>query len=278
MENENVIIMDLYLKDKVIIVTGGASEIGESIVRKLAIEGAIACIIDSNEKTTLEVVNKIEDEGQKVSYVLADLTQGDSLKKAIDQIVLEFGRIDGLVNNASLNDGVGLEQGSYQMFIESLDKNIRHYYTMGLFALPYLKASNGRIVNICLNVAGASQGGTSGYAAANGAGIGLTSDFVAEFLPFGIRVYAVVAAECRLPQYGWLNQKQHPEEILKKNTSRILLDERMMTVKKIAEMTIFLLSQKSNIVSGQNVFVDASYVHLDKALFYEKKNNIFDIS
>src|SRR5215217_5637427 len=140
--------MDLQLKDKVIIVTGGAKGIGEGIIRVLAKEGAIPVIIGRNEADNLKVADDIAANGGKVFQVVAELTNPEDNAKAIAQVLEKFGRIDGLVNNAGVNDGVSLTNGSYEKFIESLHKNIVHYYLMAHHALPSLIKSKGSIVNI----------------------------------------------------------------------------------------------------------------------------------
>ena len=155
--------MDLNLSDKVIIVTGGARGIGESIVRKLANENAIPCIIDINQQLADNLVNTLQQNNQRSFAVIADLTQPEQCKKAIDNIIDKFGSLDGIVNNAGLNDGVSLENGTYEKFIQSLKVNAAHYFSITHYALNALKNSKGSIVNICSKVAQTGQGGTSGY-------------------------------------------------------------------------------------------------------------------
>ncbi|MEP6681964.1 MAG: SDR family oxidoreductase [Parafilimonas sp.] len=259
--------MDLNLKDKVIIVTGGASGIGESIVRKLADEDAIACIVDRNEEMTLRLSNELKTKNKNTFFVVADLTKNDLCKDAIDKVLNKFGRIDGLVNNAGLNDGVGLENGSADSFIQSLKINVGHYYSMAHFAFNSLCSSKGNIVNICSKVAETGQGNTSGYAAANGIRFELTTAWAHELLSFGIRVNAVIVSECFTPQYKWWISKQaNPEEALDAINSKIPFEKRMTTPGEIADTVLFLLSSKSGTVNGELFHVDGGYVHLDRRL------------
>ncbi|HEY0245258.1 MAG TPA: SDR family NAD(P)-dependent oxidoreductase, partial [Mucilaginibacter sp.] len=161
--------MDLKLKNKVVIVTGGGRGIGEGIVRLLANEGAIPVIIGRITEDNLKVVNDLQNAGLEAFQVTAELNEPEECKRAVDAVIAQYGRIEGLVNNAGVNDGVGLENGSYEDFMLSLQKNVVHYYLMVKYALPELKKSKGNIVNISSKVAETGQGGTSGYAAANGA-------------------------------------------------------------------------------------------------------------
>ena len=160
--------MDLQLKDKVIIVTGGAKGIGEGIAKVLAKEDALVVIVGRNEKDNLVTVDAIKKEGGKAFQVEAELSIPQQCEQAVKKVIAEYGRIDGVVNNAGVNDGVGLEQGNYEDFVKSLHSNLIHYYLIVHHALPELKKSKGAIVNISSKTAETGQGNTSAYAASNG--------------------------------------------------------------------------------------------------------------
>lgn len=259
--------MDLQLKDKVIIVTGGAKGIGEGIVRVLAKEGAIPVIIGRNEADNLKVADDVVANGGQAFQVVAELTNPEDNARAVAQVLEKFGRIDGLVNNAGVNDGVSLTNGNYEKFIESLHKNIVHYYLMAHHALPSLIKSKGAIVNIGSKVADTGQGGTSAYAAANGGRNALTREWAVELLPHGIRVNAVIVSECYTPLYQtWISSIPNSEEKLASIKAKIPLGNRMTTAEEIANATVFLLSDASSHTTGQLVYVDGGYVHLDRSV------------
>jgi len=256
--------MDLQLKDKVIIVSGGAKGIGEGIVKVLAAEGAIPVIIGRSEEDNLKVVN---DLAGKASQVVAELTDPAQCENAIKAVIEKYGRIDGLVNNAGVNDGVGLEKGNYQQFIASLHKNLVHYYLLAHHALPELKKSKGAIINIGSKTAETGQGNTSAYAASNGGRNALTREWAVELLPYGIRVNAIIVAECWTSLYeNWIKTLPDPEEKLKSIVSKIPLEQRMTTAEEIANMAVFLLSERSSHTTGQLIHVDGGYTHLDRAI------------
>lgn len=258
--------MDLQLNDKVIIVTGGAKGIGEGIVRVLAREGAIPVIVGRNETNNLELLNELKSH-HEIFQVAAELNVPEESEKAVKAVIEKYGRIDGLVNNAGQNDGVGLEHGNYERFMQSLHKNIVHYYLMAHFALPELIKTKGSIVNIISKTAETGQGNTSAYAAANGGRNALTREWAVELLKYSIRVNAIVVAESWTPQYEkWITTLSNPEEKLKEITAKIPLNNRMTTPEEIANMTVFLLSQRSSHTTGQLIHVDGGYVHLDRAL------------
>jgi len=259
--------MNLQLTDKVIIVTGGAKGIGEGIVKVLAAEGAIPVIVGRSEADNLKVVHAIEATGGRAFQVVAELTDPKASENAVNATVAQFGRIDGLVNNAGVNDGVGLQGGNYEAFMASLHKNVVHYYLMAHYALPELIKTQGAIVNITSKTADTGQGGTSGYAASNGGRNALTREWAVELLKYGIRVNAIVVAECWTPLYeNWIKTLPDPAAKLKEIQSKIPLGNRMTTAEELANTTAFLLSPVSSHTTGQLLYVDGGYTHLDRAL------------
>lgn len=259
--------MNLDLQDKIIIVSGGAKGIGEGICQVLAAEGAIPVIVGRNAADNQAAVDRLEAAGGRAFAVEAELSQPDACAAAVEKVAAEFGRIDGLVNNAGVNDGVNLEHGTYEGFVASLHKNLVHYYLMAHYALPYLKKAKGAIVNITSKTAETGQGGTSAYAAANGGRNALTREWAVELLPYSIRVNAVIVAECFTPMYAdWIKTLPNPEEKLNQITAKIPLENRMTTAEEIANMVVFLLSERSSHTTGQLIHVDGGYVHLDRAL------------
>jgi L-fucose dehydrogenase len=256
--------MDLQLKNKIIIVTGGAKGIGGGITKALAAEGAIPVIIGNDEYDNNKMLAAIDGKG---FCVTAELTNPDECKKAVDAVISKYNRIDGLVNNAGVNDGVGLETGSYERFITSLHRNLIHYYLIAHHSLPFLKQSKGAIINITSKTAETGQGNTSAYVAANGGRNALTREWAVELLNYGIRVNAVVVAECFTPMYeSWISTFADKDERLKAITDKIPLGKRMTTTEEIANMVVFLLSEKSSHTTGQIIHVDGGYVHLDRAI------------
>ncbi|RRQ48006.1 SDR family oxidoreductase [Maribacter algicola] len=259
--------MNLYLKDKVIIVTGGSAGIGRGISLALAKEGAIPFIIGRTKEKVDACAKEIENLGGIVGKAYAELTNVNECEIAVSTALEQFGRIDGLVNNAGVNDSIGLEHGSVDDFVKSIHKNLTHYYTMAKLVLPQLKKNKGAIVNIGSKTSMTGQGGTSGYAAANGGRNALTREWAVELLPYSIRVNAIIVAECYTPLYDkWIKTFDSPEEKLADITKNIPLENRMTTKEEIADTVLFLLSSRSSHTTGQLLFVDGGYTHLDRSL------------
>jgi len=259
--------MELQLENKVIVVTGGAKGIGAAIARACRQEGSIPVIIDRDADAGQRIEKELSSGGARCLVMVADLCDVESCRRSVDAIVAKYGKIDSLVNNAGVNDRVGLEDGSPEQYRKSLETNLLHYFDMAHFVLPHLKKSKGSILNIASKVAVTGQGGTSGYASAKGAILALTREWAAELLPHGIRVNAIVPAEVMTPLYEqWLSSFPDPEERLKKIVSKIPLGARMTEPAEIASVATFLLSGKAGHITGQHWFVDGGYVHLDRAL------------
>jgi L-fucose dehydrogenase len=260
--------MDLGLKDKVIVVTGGGAGIGAGISQACLAEGARVVVLGRPSQNVKDFMANRRAANEPCELIEAHLEDINRCREAIREVEERYGVIDGLVNNAGVNDGVGLESGTVERFLESLQKNLTHYYALAHYALPALKRSQGAIVNISSKVALTGQGNTSGYAASKGAQLALTREWAAELLPYGIRVNAVLPAEVMTPLYDrWLKTLGDPEAKLKEITGKIPLGKRMTLCSEIAAATVFLLSPtQSGHTTGQHIIVDGGYVHLDRAL------------
>jgi L-fucose dehydrogenase len=259
--------MDLQLKGKVILITGGAKGIGAAITRSSAREGAIPVVLDKDCDAGEQLRAELQKLGASCGLVCTDLLPAKNCAAAIESTLRDFGRLDVLVNNAGINDNAGLELGSPEKFLRSLELNLHHYYNMAHYALPALKKSHGCIINIASKVAVTGQGGTSGYAAAKGGILSLTREWAAELLPYGIRVNALLPAEVMTPLYKqWLGTFGNPEEKLKQVTAKIPLGKRMTEPDEIADMALFLMSVRASHITGQHISVDGGYVHLDRVL------------
>jgi L-fucose dehydrogenase len=259
--------MDLNLDQKVIIVTGGSKGIGEGITRCIAEEGGIPVIVDRSIDSGEKVSAELKESGKENHFIHVELGDDKSCKKVVDEVVQKYDRIDGIVNNAGVNDGVGLESGNPEAFMKSVHNNLFHYYFLAHYSLEYLKKAQGAIVNISSKTAVTGQGNTSGYAAAKGAQLALTREWAVELLRYKIRVNAIVPAEVDTPQYKtWIAQFENAGEKLETINQRIPLGHRMTTKEEIAAMAVFLLSSRAAHITGQHLFVDGGYVHLDRSI------------
>jgi NAD(P)-dependent dehydrogenase (short-subunit alcohol dehydrogenase family) len=259
--------MDLNLQNKVFIVTGGAKGIGAAIVQQLAEERAVPVIVGRSEAEGEELVSEIKAKGGDALAIAIELGTPESCQTVVKQTFATYHQIDGLVNNAGANDSVGLEKGSPAAYLASLEKNLHHYYYLAHYALPVLKQTQGTILNISSKTALTGQGNTSAYTAAKGAQLAWTREWAVELLPYNIRVNAIIPAEVMTPLYrNWLNTFDNPDEKQAAIEKNIPLGRRMTTPQEIANMAVFLLSERASHITGQWLFVDGGYVHLDRTV------------
>lgn len=260
--------MDLKLKDKVVLITGGAGiegSIGQTIVTALAAEGAVPVIMDRNNRG-FGYAETLQKKGINARFYKTDLAKPSEIEISIKQMTEDYGRLDAIINNVGVNDGAGLDAPE-DAFIQSLYLNLVSYYMVVKYALPLLKESRGNILNIGSKVALTGQGGTSGYAAAKGGVLGLTREWAVDLIKERIRCNALIIAESLTPAYrDWLETLENGEAKLKEIESKIPLESRTTTPQEIANTVLFLISELSSHTTGQFVFVDGGYVHLDRAL------------
>lgn len=262
-----IVRMDLQLKGKVVLVTGGALGIGGAISEACAEEGAIPVMVNRDLPEARETAQRLLARGFACELLPIDLFEPESCRRAVEETLRLHGRIDALVNNAGANDKIGLESGTPEQFMDSIRHNLWHYYSMAHYALPSLKKARGAIVNISSKTAVTGQGGTSAYVAAKGAQLALTREWALELLPYGIRVNAVIPAEVMTPLYrDWLSTFPNPDEKRREIEASIPLGHRMTNPSEIASTVVFLLSARSAHTTGQHLYVDGGFVHLSRVL------------
>ncbi|MBK0370864.1 SDR family oxidoreductase [Flavobacterium agrisoli] len=260
--------MDLNLKGKIVVVSGSAGKegsIGETMINRLAEEGAIPALVDRNNRG-FGYAEALQKKGIDALFVQTDVTDPVAMEAAVAKIIEKYGRIDAVINNVGVNDGAGLD-ATYDEFMDSLKLNVVSYFLLVKFALPYLKESKGNILNIGSKVALTGQGGTSGYAAAKGGVLGLTREWAVDLIQYRIRSNAIIIAESYTPAYeDWIKTVPDGEAVLKKINKSIPFESRMTKTIEIADTALFIISDRSSHTTGQFVFVDGGYVHLDRAL------------
>jgi L-fucose dehydrogenase len=257
--------MDMGLQGKVIVVTGGGAGIGGAISTALAAEGAIP-VIFARRAPEAGFLARLTEASPKAGWVQANLAKDEDCRAAVVQTHARWGQVYGLVNNAGTNDGVDLSKGP-EAFRASLDQNLLHYYTLAHLLQDDIKAARGAIVNISSKTAVTGQGNTSAYVAAKAAQLGLTREWAAALAPWGVRVNALIPAEVMTPMYEtWIKSFEDPAAQLTKITSRIPLGNRMTTAEEMANAAVFALSPRSSHTTGQWLFVDGGYTHLDRAI------------
>ncbi len=256
--------MDLKLENKVVLVTGGSQGIGLDIIHSFLAEGAHVANADQHIPKDQPLADRPATSKGKHLFIQADLCDLDACQNAVGETIGHYGQIDIIINNAGVNDGAGLGDG-VEAFTNSLHRNLIHYYAVVESALDVLKTSRGVVINIGSKVSVTGQGGTSGYAAAKGGINALTREWAVDLAPFGIRVNAVLPSETWTPHYErWLDTMSNPQAVRKQIERLIPLGNRFTTSQEISDMVVFLASPRSSHTTGQIIFVDGGYVHLDR--------------
>ena len=257
--------MDLQLEQKVVIITGGAKGIGAGITRAFAAEGAVAVILGRNPREAAALVDELAAAGQRADSFHAEMTSEEEIRKAVEDILCKHGRIDVVVNNAGGNDAVSV-RGTPEEFLTSLQRNLVPAFTLAHHALDALIASRGTIVNIGSKTADTGQGGTSGYAAAKGGLNALTREWALDLAKFGIRVNCVIPAEVITPHYErWLANTPDPAAAREQLDASVPLGRRTTSIPEVADLVVFIASPRSSHTTGQLLYPDGGYVHLDRA-------------
>jgi L-fucose dehydrogenase len=254
--------MDLGLKNRVVVVSGAARGIGAAVSRAFVEEGARVALLDRDAAAGEALAKELSDS----LFVPVDLSAESGCREAIRAVQQQLGPVDVLVNNAGVNDAVPLH-GPPVDFLASIHRNLLHVYELTHWSREDLVRGRGAIINIGSKVGFTGQGGTSGYAAAKGAIHALTREWAAALARHGVRVNAVIPAECDSDQYRqWFSRQPDPALARQKVADLVPLEARLTRPDEIADAVVWLASRRASHVTGQHLFVDGGYTHLDRAL------------
>lgn len=258
--------MNLGLKDKVVIVTGGTKGIGAGIVRSMAAEDAIVICVNRSGPEGPQMEEEIAAKGQRMKYIAAELTDIAECKRVIDFVKEEYGRIDVIVNNAGGNNQIGLD-AEPEVFLRGMQDNLVHYFALVHYAHDELIKNKGNIVNIGSHVSITGQGKTSAYVAAKGAINGLTREWAAYFCDKGVRVNCVVPGSVWTNSYvKWAAMFPDPAERRRQAEQNIPFGRRMTTVEEFADVVVFVASERAGHLTGEIILNDGGYSRLDRVL------------
>ncbi|MTI12765.1 L-fucose dehydrogenase [Sansalvadorimonas verongulae] len=256
--------MDLQLNQKVALVSGGSSGIGKAIVHRLLEEGCRVVNVSLEPPAD-------HREWEECRFIQADLCSPEQCKSTVEKVLDIYSSLDILVNNAGVNDSIGL-QATPSQFLTSLQRNVVHYFSLMHYSLEALRESQGAVVNIGSKVSVTGQGGTSGYAAAKGGVNSLTREWALELAEEGVRVNAVIPAEVLTPQYEqWLADQTCSAAMQSRIALSVPLQRRYTRPEEIADMVGYLASSRASHITGQLIFVDGGYTHLDRRATVQSK-------
>jgi 3-oxoacyl-(acyl-carrier-protein) reductase len=240
----------MRLKNKVALITGGGSGIGEATVLKFSEEGAKVVINDVNKEDANNVAKKAKAKGSEVLVCIADVCKKSDVENMIKQIIDKFGRLDILVNNAGINRDSFVKKMSEEQWDKVIDINLKGTFLCAQAALvPMTEQKSGRIINTA-SIGALGNIGQANYAASKAGVIGLTKTLALEGARYNINVNCVSPGATNTAMTAGI-----PPEIAQKVKEKIPLG-RFAEPKEIAEMHLFLASDESSYITGQVIFVD----------------------
>lgn len=243
------------LKNKVVIITGGASGIGRETAIMVANEGGQVAIFDMNEAGLREVEEVIRSMGHGCKGYKVDVSNFEEVNNAVKQVVEDFGGVDVLVNNA----GITRDNFLTKMEIEDWNKviaiNLTGTFNCGKAVAPYMmEKGSGVIINVSSVVGVYGNIGQSNYAASKAGVIGLTKTWAKEFGKKGIRVNAVAPGFIKTPM-----TEKVPEKVIEYMISKTPM-ARMGEAREVANAIIFLASDEASFITGHILHVDGGLV------------------
>lgn len=251
--------MDLGLRGKRALITGGSRGIGLAVAHALAAEGAHAGLVARDAQGLAEASGKLREDGARVATAAADVTDTPALHRAVDEIAGELGGLDFLVANAGGTVGRGnLTSAKADEFTATFALNAGHAVELVRAGLPYLTAAGGGAVVIVASITGMRPAPRTAYAAAKAAEIHLAATAAEELAPANVRVNAVSPGSIMFPGGGWESfQRENPEDFAAFVANQFPFG-RLGRLEEVADVVTFLLSDRASWISGANIPVDGA--------------------
>lgn len=244
--------MDLNLKNKIALVTGGSRGIGKKIAEALANEGANVVVTATNINKAQEVADELKSKYNVESLALVhDVKSSESCKEVVAKTIEKFGSIDILVNNAGITRDMLVIQMDDSAWNDVIDTNLSGaFYTSREAAKSMLRARKGKIINISSVIGKMGNAGQVNYAAAKAGIIGITKSMAKEFAPRGICVNAIAP--------GFIQTDM--TDVLAEDAVKKIMDitplKKLGTAEDVANIVVFLASDLSNYITGEVIAVD----------------------
>lgn len=251
----------MRLKDKVAIVTGGASGIGRATVLKFASEGAKVAIVDIESQTELanQVAGEVKAAGGTAMVALANVANRAQVEAMVESTVKQFGRLDILVANAGITRDAftvrktkegEVKKMSDEMWDLVLNVNLKGtWLCCQAAALPMMEQKYGKM-SLTASFGVRGNIGQANYAASKAGIIGLTRTLALEFARFNINVNCIAPGATKTPMTATI-----PEDLVKRLVDKIPL-KRFAEPEEIANVHLFLCGDEASYITGQCIFVD----------------------
>ncbi len=240
--------MNLLLKNKIILVTGGAQGIGLECVKAYVKQGAFVSVLDRNRELLYEALDQL---GSNHLGIFCDVSKSKDVENAIQKTLHHFGKLDAIHNNAGIaNPSKALHETSDSEWEEVMNVNLKSIFLTTKYGLDALKNSSGCILNTSSMVAEIGQQNHAAYTATKGAINSLTKSMALDYASFGIRVNAVAPAGVWTPMlHQWNSEQEYPDKM------KIYLEEIHVlgycpNGDVVADVCTFLISDMARFVTG----------------------------
>lgn len=249
----------MRLKDKAVIITGGAGGIGSGMAKAMAKEGAKVAIVDLNEEQGNAVLNELQEISPDSMFIKADLTEREKLHEIVDAVVEKYGKLDVLVNNAHASRQVNFEDTTQADMDFSFDTGFYPTFYLMQSAFPHLKASKGSVINFASGAGLEGQKTQTAYAAAKEAIRAISKVAANEWGEHGINVNIISPIAMTPGVEAW--SKEHPETF-EAIVSKVPMKRWGDPEKDIGPIAVFLASEDSNYMTGQTLMADGGSIQI----------------
>ncbi len=246
------------LKGRVVVVTGGASGIGESIVEAFAQQGSRVVFLDVQDEEAEVLVRRVESAGWTGPvYVRCDLTDTEALRGAVAGVVERFGRVDVLVNNAGNDTRHTVEEVTEEIWDRTMAVNLRQQFFMAQAVLPGMRAAGaGSVINMGSIAWVIPSRGVPVYATAKAAIVGMTRALAHEVGADNVRVNCVMPGAILTERQRrlWFTE-EYRAEVLRNQALK-----RMLGPEEVARLVLFLAAEDSAAITNQSYVIDGGWV------------------
>ncbi len=252
------------LDEKTAIVTGGASGIGKAISRVFAEEGAQVAILDVDREAAEETVRTLEADGGTVSFFECDVADAGQVPATVDAVVSEFGGLEVLINNAGIAHVGTVEETTEEDLDRLYEVNVKGVYNCLRASVPEMKEDGGSIVNIASVVSRMGIPNRFAYSMTKGAVLTMTYSVARDYVDEGIRCNAVSPARIHTPFVDGFLEENYPDQVEEKfeELSQTQPIGRMGDPDEVAQLCLYLCSEKADFITGSNVPIDGGFVTL----------------
>ena len=238
------------MEDKVAVVTGGASGIGKAICEKMAWEGAEVVIADLDEEKGLELAEEISAE-----FKHCDVSDRENVENVVEETVEEFGKLDIMINNAGIGSNNNIEEMDQEEWSQVLSVDLDGVMYGTKAAVPYLKETEGVILNTASLYGLVGDVGATAYNAAKGGVVNFTRSVADDLAQYNVRVNSICPGFVDTPMTEEALEDQDFHDHVIGNTPL----GRVAEPEEIADVAVFLVSDQASYVTGVNMPVDGGW-------------------